>query len=245
MIIYVLGSGAGVLTGSRYHTSLMVSDGESSLLIDAGPPIFKRLYELGLNLNLPKYIFISHYHHDHVGGIFMYLYEIESRNFKTLPTLIANKYTAARVKNALETFVKSELHPEMITFDDALDKKIYLDSYELSLIPVRHSVPTHGVWIRSYKDEKTLFYSSDTLFMPELTDKIVDCDIGFHEATLSIDMESKAIEHGYHSSPRQAIESLKRCNQKVLIHISTVTFKDPFQSEHKFLVAQDGMIIKI
>lgn len=245
MDIFVLGSGAGVLAGARNYTTLLVRTVRSTILLDAGSPIFKRLREVGIEGLLPSYIFISHYHHDHLGGIFMYLYELEARGIEGLPLLIMNESTAERIKRALEIFVKPKLHPESIVIKDDAFEKVDLDDMRLYFIPVRHTVPTHGVYLESYSEGKTLFYSSDTLFLDWLSERLSDCDVGFHEATIPEELEGKAREYGYHASPRQALDVLRNCKVKVLIHLSTASFKGKANYRSEFIAAEDGMIVRV
>jgi ribonuclease BN (tRNA processing enzyme) len=244
MDIFVLGSGAAVLPGHRFFTSILVRSGDTNVLIDAGSPIFKRLYELGIEKLLPHYVFLSHYHIDHVEGIFTYLYDLEARGIKNTPIILTNESTASKLKVALGVFVKPSLHPEIIVFKDKSEEEIRINHLEIRFIPVRHSVPTHGIVIKDVSVDKSIFYSSDTLYMQELSSYIDKCDVGFHEATIPVELEEKAVEYGYHSSPRQALLALSKCKRKILIHLTTLSFKNPIGYKD-YIAAEDGLVFKI
>jgi len=243
--VYVLGSGAGVFSGRRHYVSLLVGTTKGALLVDAGPPIFKRMMEVGAYETLPKAVFLSHYHHDHVGGLFMYLYDLEARGVSELPVILANETTARRLKKALDVFVKQQLHPEIISFSDSGEAELDLGDFRITAIPVRHSVPTHAVALYSKSESKTVFYSSDTAFMEGLAKRVEGFDLCFHEATLPVSEEPRALELGYHSSPRQALEAIRGCKKRALIHISELTFKSWFGQSGEYLVSEDGMLIDV
>jgi len=241
----VLGSGGAVYSGHRYFVSILVRSNDNSLLIDAGSPISKRLYDLGIRELMPQYIFLSHYHIDHVEGIFTYLYDLEAHGIKKTPILLVNETTASRLKAALNIFVKPSLHPEMIVFKDNSEEEIKINRFKLKFIPVKHSVPTHGLIVEDSSNNKSIFYSADTLFMEEVGSLIDKCDVGFHEATIPVELEEKAVEYGYHSSPRQALLALSKCRRKVLIHLTTLSFKNPISYKYDFIVGEDGLTLKV
>lgn len=68
MKIYPLGVG-GAFTKTNYHNNYIMQLAEKYLLIDAGTTLRNSLSEAGFNYLNIDYIFISHLHFDHVGGL--------------------------------------------------------------------------------------------------------------------------------------------------------------------------------
>lgn len=243
MLIHILGSGSGVLGGTRNYTSILVVENGVSVLVDAGPPILARLREGGLEKAIPSAIFVSHHHHDHVGGLFMFFYELEARGVRSRPVVIANETCARRLRSALDLFVRPDLHPDLVVLNEERPEELRIGHLRLASFPVRHSIPTLGLVIRSEKSGKSVFYSADTLFDPSLEEVAKGCDVCFHEATIPVDLEDRAEELGYHSSPRQAVRVMRGCGLRVLVHISELTLRTPYESEADHEVASDGMTL--
>lgn len=68
MKIYPLGVG-GAFTKSNYHNNYIIHLDEKCMLIDAGTTLRYSLPEAGFNYRDIHFIFISHLHFDHVGGL--------------------------------------------------------------------------------------------------------------------------------------------------------------------------------
>lgn len=68
MKIYPLGVG-GAFTKSNYHNNYIIHLDEKYMLIDAGTTLRYSLIEAGFNYSDIHFVFISHLHFDHVGGL--------------------------------------------------------------------------------------------------------------------------------------------------------------------------------
>ncbi len=68
MKIYPLGVG-GAFTKSNYHNNYIIQLDEKYMLIDAGTTLRYSLQEAGFNYSDIHFVFISHLHFDHVGGL--------------------------------------------------------------------------------------------------------------------------------------------------------------------------------
>ncbi len=67
------GTGSGIPTGTRFHSSAWVNLGEEVLLVDAGEPCSNRILGHGLDITRPSAVLISHAHSDHIAGLPMFL----------------------------------------------------------------------------------------------------------------------------------------------------------------------------
>jgi ribonuclease BN (tRNA processing enzyme) len=67
------GTGSGIPTGTRFHSSAWVDLGGEVLLVDAGEPCSNRILAHGLEITRPTAVLISHAHSDHIAGLPMFL----------------------------------------------------------------------------------------------------------------------------------------------------------------------------
>jgi ribonuclease BN (tRNA processing enzyme) len=67
--IRFIGSGSGRVSLKRYHSSILISAGNYSLLVDAGDGISKALLSADISFNKIDGILLTHLHPDHYAGI--------------------------------------------------------------------------------------------------------------------------------------------------------------------------------
>jgi hypothetical protein len=81
MNFIILGTGPGLPETARHQSSLYVQVGPKHFLFDCGEGTSRQLIKHGLDGDLIDSVFISHYHPDHVSGLFMLLqtYLIQNR----------------------------------------------------------------------------------------------------------------------------------------------------------------------
>jgi len=69
MIITTLGTSHGDPTYCRFNSSTLFRIGGNKYLVDAGMPVDALMIRSGKDVNILKGVFITHMHHDHVGGL--------------------------------------------------------------------------------------------------------------------------------------------------------------------------------
>jgi predicted metal-dependent RNase len=72
LVILPLGVG-GAFTQKYFHANLCIKLGNKHLLLDAGTTLRNSLEHAGILESSIDYIFITHFHHDHVGGLAEFL----------------------------------------------------------------------------------------------------------------------------------------------------------------------------
>ena len=76
MVITTLGTSHGYNTYGNYYASTLFEAESGSYLVDAGCQAETRMIHLGRDISKIKAIFITHPHHDHMGGIIGILKDI-------------------------------------------------------------------------------------------------------------------------------------------------------------------------
>ncbi|MEM1619284.1 MAG: MBL fold metallo-hydrolase [Fervidicoccaceae archaeon] len=240
--VIVLGSGAGGLAGRRAQSIVLFREEDGrALLIDAGQPLPQRLREADVDPAGIGAVIVTHAHADHFLGLIGLLYELKTVGVKRSPPVYTGWSSASTLSIVLSELSPSGFTTEIEGLSEGREERVELGKIVVETFPVRHSVPTLGVRVLdAARSECLLFYSSDTVYLEKLKE-LAECSIGLHEATLPVSMESVAEESGFHSSPRQALEVLERSEIRVLTHLTELTFRDPFEARHPYVVAHDGL----
>ena len=67
----ILGSASGMPTINKHHSSIWINFSDKNILLDCGEGTAKQMLKFGLDKDFLDAIVISHYHPDHVSGLFM------------------------------------------------------------------------------------------------------------------------------------------------------------------------------
>ncbi|MBC8384908.1 MAG: MBL fold metallo-hydrolase, partial [Candidatus Cloacimonetes bacterium] len=73
MNIRILGSASGLPTPGKNHSAVYVHSNDSNILFDCGEGTAKQLLRYKLDHNHLDAIVISHFHPDHISGLYMVL----------------------------------------------------------------------------------------------------------------------------------------------------------------------------
>ncbi len=140
-----------VSTFRRGPCSARIQVGDQNLLIDAGTHLTERFSPQEINT-----ILLTHYHMDHVQGLFPLRWGVAS----PIPVLGPND------EHGCDDLFK---HPGMLNFlpPPELFKTFYLLGIEVTPMPLNHSKPTMGYLFND--GQTSLAYLTDTLGLPEKT----------------------------------------------------------------------------
>jgi len=220
---------------------ILVEREGKAILIDAGLPLQKRLYEEGVDPRTIESVIITHAHADHLMGLPGLLFELEALGFRESPLILVGRSHEESVSMLLSSFKPSRMALNLSSFNDSKGEVMDVASFRIEVFPVLHSMPTVGVRVFDATGDCVLFYSSDTIMLEELKE-LANCKVGLHEATLPEGMASEARERGFHSTPSQALRVLEKSRKKVLYHISEYSFRDGYP-KGDYIVAQDGLVL--
>jgi ribonuclease BN (tRNA processing enzyme) len=230
-----------------YCTSFVVFADNFKLLVECTEPLNKMLYEasrkarLELNLDEINHVLVTHLHGDHSNGIEGYgFYKRFVQHRK--PTL----YT---ISPALRDLWSHKLQASMghtadsdfggrrrMRLEDYFSTKVLqmrrshrIGPMRIEIHPTRHYLPCFG--FRLFFRGKSLGYSSDTAFDPDLIRFLSPCDTILHETN-----------YGGHTPYSKLLELPQEVKRKMLL----VHIPDDFDVRHSAIpVAQEGKLYTI
>lgn len=206
---------SGELTKDLATTSLLVNHGATSLLLDCGTGTLQRLLRELDDLSRLHAVIVTHSHADHAGDIPYLLFLAMRKQVHGLKIVASDK-----TMNAIRAAV-SALYPDLwsrlnlveISLSDDKVSHATLGTFELTAVPVDHSVPTLGVALRA--GGRMLAVSSDTAYSPQFCAIARDADVLVHEA-LGTDEEVEIARRAKHSLASDAGRAAHACSARAL-----------------------------
>lgn len=205
MKLVFLGTGDAFNNDSRSNMSFLL-DGKHKILFDCGPQVVYSLRRSGYSVNDVKYLFVSHLHGDHYGGIpFIGL----NLFFKEKGKMIVGGPKDLE-ENTMT--ICSKFYPTMKPEDVFTFKELSVHyPFRLDVMEGKHTMPDYV-----YKVEisgKKIVYTGDTARL-DLSEFGKNADYLVHEAA-EFD-EERATKYG-HTTPFEAAETAKEAKVKNLI----------------------------
>mgnify|MGYP000235784043 FL=1 len=208
MKIIMLGTGDAFSSGGRANTSIFL-DGTYKILLDCSPHAVYSLRKCGYSPNQMQYVFITHLHGDHVGGLpFLLLNLIHKEKGKII---VSGPPGLSDLVNS----VYSELFGQT-NFTDYLDIRHLNKNFPFQIDYMQGS---HSILDFIYKIEMDgikIVYTGDTRKV-DLSEFAFQADYLFHEAA---EFDEKNAEKSGHTTPLQAAKIANEAQVKnlVLIH---------------------------
>ncbi len=215
MVIKVLASGS---KGNSYY----ISDGESSILLDAGIPL--KQIRVGINFKLSSVVgaFITHRHNDHAkavcellnAGVDVYAPQ------DVFDAKSASGYHCKPVQNGI--------------VDSVAKNWVTVGSFRVLPFDCHHDVPNLGFYIHSNKTGENLLYFTDTYYVeqvfPNLNYIMAECnydpdaiDQSIREGRIPVTLKKRLVKS--HMGIDTLVEMLKandlsKVKQIYLLHLS-------------------------
>ncbi len=178
-----------------YSTCLLVEHDGVHLLIDCPHPIRKVLAESGAGVDLPDLdaVLLTHLHADHCSGLEGLGFFAYFVNQRPMP-LLCHPGVSVRLWERLAPGMDTLLHdlnapPSRRELADyfavealSTDEPVAFGPFSIEARWTKHHVPTTALRIRA--GARTLGYSADTAFDPELIDWLAPADLVIHETNL-------------------------------------------------------------
>ncbi len=186
MKFILLGTGSGMPELDKNQSSLYVNVNEKHLLFDCGEGVSKQLLKHHLDNNVLDAIFISHYHPDHISGLFMLLQMLKLQKREKPLQLFLPERPAALVETLqfLYTFIQKFTFPLHIL--DCEESELYFEEVNAALtdhlleyegLVNENKLPNllHSYAFRISGPEGSLAYTSDINKVDSVQFLIRDC----------------------------------------------------------------------
>jgi len=210
----IIGYSGGVPTQNRGVTCVIVSTTNYDTMIDCGEGSYLRWQKAGYKWKNLKYIFITHMHPDHIGGLIPLLFYRKLFDIDSPLTLIGPPQ--------LKVYFEDSFHHSGVTnnqnlqwIDISVVNQLNIeDNINIVALEMKHKIPCWGYKISD--DNSKLVFITDTLPNSNAVTLAKDADILIHEATFDHSMRKKAKEH-FHTTQIQAMEIADEAQVKRLI----------------------------
>lgn len=228
--VHILGSGSATPVPWRNPSSHLLVYNQLRILIDCGEGTQMQLLRHGLRLGHIDHICITHLHGDHYFG----LPGLLTAWHLTRRTKPLNIYAPWGLEEILKIIFQHSGGPLGFpiffhsTDSEAVQEWEIEGQLTLTSIPLSHRIPTTGFKFSTILEPIIFSYAyiSDTLYMPEIAQKLLGVSLLYHEATFTEELAHKADATG-HSTAKQAasIAQESRVKQLLIGHFSA-RYKD-------------------
>lgn len=190
MQILTLGNG-DAFSRDRYSTAFVIEAEGARLLVDCPHPIRKMLTEADPALDLGDLdgLLLTHLHGDHASGVEGFAFAHHFGLNRPVQLLAHPTVAEPLWSRHLEVTMRDLIGRPPMTFADyfthhALDpaEPLVFGPFTIEVRATHHHIPTWA--FRVSAGGRTLGYSADTAFVPELFDWLCEADLVVHETNL-------------------------------------------------------------
>lgn len=244
--VLFIGTGPSLPLPDRGNTAFVVRSAHSAFLVECGPTVQVGAQNMGLDLDLVPYLFISHCHGDHMLAF---------------PMIVLGRMVAAQMMRhpaplgvfcpagAMDILYRLtfDVYPEVretlktIRWYPLPEREISVVELEpdvrLTAAPVGGppGTPTLGLRL-DFQEGVSVAYSSDTAPCEEVPQLAQGCDLLVHEAYFSTILTPDVPSRYYHSNGRSAGIAARQagCRMLALVHLG------PCSYGHEDVVAREA-----
>jgi len=253
MVVTILGSGTCVPSAARSSCAVMVTLGDSRLVLDCGPGTMRRLLEAGSNIHEVTHLFFSHLHPDHSAELvpFLFATKYPSRQ-RSRPLKLAAGRGFLDFFNGLKNVYGSWIDigdqlDTVIEMDTAGSDSRMFDDFRVISTPVAHNDESLAYRVES-KDKRSVVYSGDTGYTENLVALARNAELLICESALP---DSRRVDGHLTPSLAGKIATRAGVRKLVLTHFYPECDQTDIAAECRktfdgpLVLAEDLMTIKI
>jgi ribonuclease Z len=269
--VTLLGTGAPILSMTRFGPSTLVEAGDQTLIFDAGRGAAQRLQQLGVSFDRIDAVFLTHLHSDHVVGLpdLWLTGWILAR--RTAPwELRGPTGTAAMAAHLTEAFAfdvdirareagQSPAGARLAARDIQPGVVYERGGVKVTAFLVDHGMVAPALGYRIEYDHRVVVLSGDTRFSPPLIAVARNADLLVHEVVIAPADVSPAAPYypafAHHTTPEQAADVFTRARPKLAVYSHIVPLGGADEADvvprtrrgypGPFLLGQDLMSIAV
>jgi ribonuclease BN (tRNA processing enzyme) len=230
--------------GGRRQSAVVVREKRGSLLLDCGPTTTTGLQDLGVDRNEIETILVSHFHGDHFGGIPLLLLAALYQDRRKHALHIAGPPDIESRVRALARALGHGIEDQEWTFpihfsEVPVGTESAVGPARIQSFETKHQIEAHPQGYRLDLGGRTIAYSGDTGWFPELprlcagADLFI-CECTLHHETLDFHLNLETIEE--HQPDFD-------CGRLVLTHLGEAMAG--LRGELSIETADDGLVIEI
>lgn len=250
----LLGSGTCIPLNYRASPSLVLMIGADPILFDMGPGTLRQLIKVGIDHEIIRRIFITHFHPDHTADLIHLMFATRNPSIlkRRKPFVIAGPCGIKKFVQRLQEAYADWLYlpPEIMSMEELdVGAKIGSNyySFRITVMPTKHTPESIAYRVEDTSG-KSLVYSGDTGYCNDIVDLSKGADLLILECSFP---DGKEVEG--HLTPSQAgrIASLAGAKRLLLTHFypeclaTDITAQCRKSYEGELIVGRDLLHIRI
>lgn len=244
MYLQVVGCGDAFGSGGRGNSCFYLRGESGSLLLDCGPTAPPAMKRLGIRPAGLDAVLLSHFHGDHFGGLPFLFLEGRFLEKRARPLVVGGPPGVERrvheLSRALYRGGAASHDPSLATFQELRPGvACRVGPAQVTPFAVRHQAEELCLGLRVTLDGRTVVYSGDTGWFPELVDAAAGADLFLWECTYADDTWDG---HTKLDEVLRAREKLD-CRRLLLTHMGPDVLE--LRGEHDLPWAEDGMKVEL
>ena len=244
MYLQVVGCGDAFGSGGRGNACFYLRGESGSLLLDCGPGALAGMRRLGIRPASLDAVLISHFHGDHFGGVPFLFLEGRFQEPRDRPLEVGGPPgVEARVSllaRALYRGGAASPEPSLARFHDLEpDQDHQIGPARVRPFAVRHQEEELCLGLRVTMDGRTVVYTGDTGWYPELAAAAEGADLFIWECTY------RDATWGGHTRLSEVLAAREKldCKRHLLTHMGPDVLQR--MEEHDLPWAEDGMRVEL
>jgi ribonuclease BN (tRNA processing enzyme) len=180
--VSLLGSGPILSGGGQVCSSTLLETSREKILVDCGPGSFLQLQKLGLRPDQIDFIFLTHFHPDHVADLIPFIFFLaNSRVQETGLLKIWGPVGLIFLMNGFRQIYGKGLDSPRVVVNELSGAQLQFPSFSVRALKVLHNAESVGY--QFIINKKIISFSGDSDYCSELVDLCRKADLAFLECS--------------------------------------------------------------